>query len=308
MNAAANATVVASIAVALLAAGCGSDATRSGSGETIDVIASFYPLQYAIQRVGGDKVSVANLTPSGAEPHDLELTADDTARLQDADLVVYLSGFAAAVDDALDAVDAGNSFDVSDAARLDRTYTPIEEGEERAGEHGVDPHFWLDPTRLADVGDAIAAKLADIDPSGVDGYTANAHALRADLEALDAEYKTGLARCANTNVVTSHNAFGYLAERYGLTQVGIIGLTPENEPSPQDLADVTKFVQDHDVMTIYYETLVSPAIAETVAAETGAKTEVLDPIEGLSAHSQGSDYLEVMGANLANLRAGQDCT
>ncbi|MCU1366539.1 MAG: periplasmic solute binding protein, partial [Ilumatobacteraceae bacterium] len=110
------------------------------------------------------------------------------------------------------------------------------------------------------------------------------------------------------DIVTSHNAFGYLSQRYGLTQIGITGLTPEDEPTSKDLAAVTQFVEDHHVSTIYYESLVSPAIAETVAGETGARTEVLDPIEGLSDSSQGSDYLQIMRADLANLRTGQRCS
>jgi zinc transport system substrate-binding protein len=127
------------------------------------------------------------------------------------------------------------------------------------------------------------------------------------LAQLDSDYKAALGSCQNRDLVTSHNAFAYLADRYGMTQVGIAGLTPESEPTPADLAAVTQFVKAHDVKTIYYETLVSPAIAQTVARETGAKTEVLDPIEGLTDKSQGKDYLQVMRSNLANLKTGQPC-
>jgi len=294
---------------------CGSDAPSAGgrsggeAGRTIDVVASFYPLQYVVERVGGAHVSVENLTPSGAEPHELELTARDTAALSDADLVVYLRGFAPSVDDGVDDVADDHSVDVADAADLSLTYTPIEEGEQNTDEANTrDPHFWLDPTRLEAVATAVADRLGTIDPADAAEFTANAAALAADLQQLDGEYRTGLATCANTVIVTSHNAFGYLAQRYGMTQMGITGLTPEDEPSPGDLAAVTDFVNAHHVTTIYYETLVSPAIADTVAAETGAKTEVLDPIEGLSDTSQGADYFAVMRANLANLRVGQDCT
>ncbi len=155
----------------------------------------------------------------------------------------------------------------------------------------MDPHFWLDPTRLADVADQVAQRLGEDDPDGAERFSANAAALRRDLEALDGELAAGLKDCENRSIVTSHNAFGYLADRFGLTQVGITGLTPDEEPTPADLAAVTRFVEDHDVKTIYYETLVSPAVAKTVAAETGAAIAVLDPIEGLSDASDGSDYL-----------------
>ena len=151
---------------------------------------------------------------------------------------------------------------------------------------GIDPHFWLDPLRLADVGDAIAAELSALAPDEAATFTQNAAALRSELEALDAEFSAALADCANTDLVTSHQAFGYLAQRYGLTQVGISGLSPDEEPTPAQLAEVTDFVAANDVTTIYYETLVDPGIAETVAAETGASTAVLDPLEGLNADSR----------------------
>ena len=229
--------------------------------------------------------------------------------MSDADLIVYLGGFQPAVDDAVAEADGDAVFDTAAAADLDLTFTPIEEGEEHADEAGsVDPHFWLDPTRLAAVADAFAAKLSEIDPDNADDFATNL----ADLTdrprpAWTREFTTGLADCASTELVTSHNAFGYLARRYGLTQVGISGLTPEEEPSPADLAAVTEFVEDNDVRTIYFETLVSPDIADTVAAEAGVTTDVLDPIEGLNDDSQGRDYVEVMTANLANLRRGQSC-
>nr|MBA3800124.1 zinc ABC transporter substrate-binding protein [Geodermatophilaceae bacterium] len=164
-----------------------------------------------------------------------------------------------------------------------------------------------DPIRLADVADALAQRLGELDTDNADTFSDNAAELRTSLEELDVEFTDGLASCANTDLVTSHNAFGYLAEAYGFTQVGITGLTPEEEPSAADLAEVADFVEENDVRTIYYETLVSPAIADAVAAETGAQTALLDPLEGLTDESEGSDYLEVMRSNLENVRAGQPC-
>jgi zinc transport system substrate-binding protein len=327
------------VVAGLLLAACGSEGSsdESSAGTVADgdqalgVVASFYPLQFVVERIGGDRVSATNLTPAGAEPHDLELTPGDTAALQDADLVVYLSGFADALDDAVDVVGGDHAFDVAPDAQLDIQGSDDEHDDEHehaaesthsdsvhtaSSQHdeneahtgGVDPHFWLDPIRLADVADAVAARLGALDPDHAEEYTANSTTLRAELEALDGEFQTALANCASTDIVTSHTAFAYLAERYGLTQVGISGLSPEEEPSPERLAEVAEFVDEHDVSTIYYETLIDPAIAETIAAETGAVTAVLDPIEGLTDESAGSDYFQVMRSNLATLGTGQGCT
>ncbi len=302
----------AGLGLGLAACGSSSSGVTPGSGPFADgggplqVVASFYPLQYAAERVGGDGVEVANLTRPGVEPHDLELNPQAVAAVADADLVVYLGGFQPAVDDAV-ATEAGQrAFDVSSAARLD--LTRIDDHDEDPGGGPVtDPHFWLDPTRLADVGDALAEQLAAATPDLADTFEANAAALRRDLEALDAELAAGLASCASTDLVTSHEAFGYLAQRYGMSQVGITGLSPEAEPDAATLAEVADFVTEHEVATIYYETLVSPEVAETVAAETGARTAVLDPIEGIGDESAAQDYLGVMRANLAALQSGQPC-
>jgi zinc transport system substrate-binding protein len=267
----------------------------------LDVVASFYPLQFVVERVGGDAVAVSNLTPAGAEPHDVELTPKDVASVQDADLVVYLSGFSPAVDDAVADVGGDRALDVAAAAQLEELT-----GEDRDHE-GLDPHFWLDPTRLADVADVVAQRLGALDPASESEFLQRAAAVRGELEALDAGFEAGLATCESRDLVTSHAAFGYLAERYGLAQIGITGLSPHGEPSPATLAKVADFVQEHGVTTIYYETLVDPSIAETIAAETGSSTAVLDPIEGLTADSAGTDYLEVMRANLESLRAGLAC-
>jgi len=290
-------------------AGGGASGGDGGSGsDVLSIQAAFYPLQWITEQIGGDAVSVEGMTPPGAEPHDLELTPQDVAAVGEADLVVYLADFQPAVDDAVDQEAADTSFDAAEHTDLDLTYTPIEEGEEEADEAGAtDPHFWLDPMRLADVADALAERLGELDPDSADTFSDNAAELRTALEDLDSEFTEGLATCENTDLVTSHNAFGYLAEAYGFTQVGITGLTPEEEPSAADLAEVADFVEENDVRTIYYETLVSPAIADAVAAETGAQTALLDPLEGLTDESEGSDYLEVMRSNLESLRAGQPC-
>lgn len=291
---------LAAVAVIALVAGCSpptdsnSADSADGAGAAITVLASFYPLQYVTEQVLGDRGQVRNLTPSGGEPHELELTARDVGALADASLVVYLAGFQPAVDDALEAVDGDTeALDVSGAARLTREN---------------DPHFWLDPTRLADVADAVADRLAEVSPADADVFRSRAAAVRAELARLDRELAAGLATCTSRDLVTGHQAFGYLAERYRLTQVGVAGLTPEAEPDGGTLAELTEYVRSHSVRTIYYETLVSPDVARTLAGATGAATAVLDPIEGLSETSAAGDYLALMRANLATLRAGQPCS
>ncbi|MGN6695794.1 MAG: metal ABC transporter substrate-binding protein [Aquihabitans sp.] len=313
------------LAAALLGAatltGCGDEAGGSGTpDDPLQVVASFYPLQWMAERVGGDRVEVSSLTKPGAEPHDLELTPRDVGSIQDADAIAFLSEFQPGVDQAVGEAQ-GEVFDARDATEL----VPSDHGDEHAeeahdeGEEGhdhshdyevgtTDPHFWLDPTKMAEVATAFAGTLGEADPAHADDYAANAKALVGQLDDLDAEMEAGLADCQQKDLVTSHEAFGYLARRYGFEQVGITGLTPEADPSPKDLATVADFVEEHGVTTIYFETLTSPAVAETLAAEAGAKTAVLDPIEGLTDESKGSDYLEVMRADLETLRTGQDCT
>jgi len=292
-----------------LVAACGGGSTAADDGR-LQVAASFYPLQWATAQVAGDRAEVISLTPPGAEPHDLELGPRDVATVAEADLVVYLEGFQPAVDEAVEQEAADSSYDVAPTARLDRTVSTAEHeaDEHEAGDQdSTDPHFWLDPTRLADVADAVAARLGEVDAAHAEEYVDRAARLRSELEALDQEMRTGLGDCAATDLVTAHTAFGYLAERYGLTQVGITGLTPDEEPSPRDLAEVAAFMRENDVRTIYHETLVSPSVAETLAEETGATTAVLDPIEGLTDESAGADYLAVMGSNLQTLQQGQRC-
>lgn len=273
--------------------------TRSADSR-VHVVAAFYPLAYAAQQVGGDRVTVETLTKPGGEPHDLELLPRQILDIQDAALVVHLSHFQPAVDAAVAAHAAERSLDVAEAADL----LTLTEGHD----HGaVDPHFWLDPTRLAAVGEAIADRLAQSDPAGAAAYRANAAAFTAQLTTLDAEVETGLATCTNRDLVTGHSAFGYFAERYGFTQEPISGLSPDLEPRASDLAHVVEFVREHDVRTIYAETIASPLITQALARETGARIAVLDTVEGISDESAAADYPGVMRANLATLRLGQDC-
>jgi zinc transport system substrate-binding protein len=287
------------------AAAC--DNASAGDSGKVDVVAAFYPLEYVTKQVGGARVNVRNLVKPGAEPHDMELTPKQTAEIADADLSVYLSGFQPAVDEAIAEHATDKSLDAATVQPLADGFVPLEEGELHEDEKGKDPHVWLDPTRLAGIADAVATKLGEADAEHAAEYTERAKALRSTLIALDTEFRTGLANCRQKTIVVSHNAFGYLANRYGLTQLAITGLTPEEEPSPGRLAEVTKFAKANDVKTIFFETLVSDKIAKTLASEVGAKAEVLDPIEGLEEGSE-DDYVSVMRSNLKTLRGALACT
>ncbi|HET7303409.1 MAG TPA: metal ABC transporter substrate-binding protein [Segeticoccus sp.] len=295
-------------------AGCGRPAAADQGGR-LQVVTAFYPLQFATEQVGGEHVAASNLTQPGVEPHELELTPQDVAHVVDADLVVYERGFQPAVDRTVEHEAADHALDVAPSADLDLRVTPGigQDLPEGAFEHGPeagdrDPHFWLDPLRYRAVGRAIATRLAEVDPAHAEDYRAGARRFADRLDGLDHDFRTGLAHCASNRLVTSHSAFGYLAHRYGFTQVGINGLNPEAEPVPRALADVADYVRRHDVRTVYAETLASPATARAVAEETGAHLAVLDPLEGLTEDSAGDDYFQVMRANLRTLRQGQGCS
>jgi zinc transport system substrate-binding protein len=282
-------TVPVWLLVVLLLAGCGA---ASGAKGKTPVVAAFYPLAYAAEQVGGSKVNVHNLTPPGAEPHDIELTPGDVGRLQQADVVLYLShGFQPAVEQAVAAA-RGKRVDVLAGIGLRRGV-----GDE-VGKS--DPHVWLDPVLYARVIRRIGAAL---------GEPAGAKSLARSVLALDGEYRRGLANCARRDFVTSHAAFGYLAARYGLHQVPITGIDPESEPSPQRLQRLIALVRREHVTTVFFERLVSPRLADTVARDAGARTAVLDPIEGLTPAEQanGDTYLTLMRKNLHELRSALRC-
>jgi zinc transport system substrate-binding protein len=241
------------------------------------------------------------------EPHDLELTPSQVADIGQADLVVYLAGFQPAVDEAI-AENAGDAaFDLAEAVPLIEATAPDEHAEEEGEDHGgEDLHVWLDPTRMATFAGELAAEFGGRDPDHAAEYTANAEALGEELTALDTEYAEGLASCERREIVVSHAAFGYLADRYNLTQIAITGLSPEEEPSPQRLAEVIHEAEQTGATTIFFEVLVSPEVAEVIADQVGADTAVLDPVEGLAAGSD-EDYLSLMRNNLDALRAALAC-
>jgi zinc transport system substrate-binding protein len=289
------------LAVLSLAASC----DRAGTATTADgptVVASFYPVFEAAKQVGGDRVDVVNLTPAGAEPHDLELTTRDLETIDAAELVLYLgNGFQPGLQDALKRRSAPSV----DLLR-DLDLMPAQ------GEHAddPDPHVWLDPILMKGIVTRIEQAMSSVDPQGADTYRARAAAFAQELDGLNREFTDGLDRCATRVLVTSHAAFGYLAKRYGLRQEPIAGVSPESEPHPERLAELAEFVRREKVTTIFSETLVSPRVAEALAREAAVKTAVLDPLEGLPPEQieAGADYVDVMQRNLAALRAGLGCT
>lgn len=275
------------LALTLVASGC----SATVAAPRPHVVAAFYPFEWLTERVLGGAGSVENLTQPGAEPHDLELTARQVAALATADLVVYQHGFQPAVDAGIAQAAPARVVDLATVVPINRD----------------DPHTWLDPQLMETFAQAIADQLGQADPGRRDAYAANALALIAELRSLDADFKNGLADCRIREFVTTHAAFGYLASRYGLTQIGISGINPDLDPSPARIAEIHDEARRFKVTTVFSEVLASPALAEAIAGDLGLKSAVLDPIEGITPESRGTDYLSVMRANLAALKEANAC-
>jgi zinc transport system substrate-binding protein len=278
-------------AVLLLPAltGCGA---LADTGTGVQVAAGFYPLQYVAERVAGNQADVEVMTQPGGEPHDATLSVRETALVAEADVVVVAGGVQPAVDDAVaSAAEDGTVVDTSSPG-FETTNAPQIRPD--------DPHFWLDPLLMADLGDAVAEALADTDPQQADAYRDHA----ADL--LDQAYADGLADCERSTVVVSHDAFGYL-DRYGLEFAPISGLSPGAEPTPADLSRLQDLIRAEGITTVFSERLVSPRVAETLAEDVGVETAVLDPVEGLADETRDEDYLSLMRANLAALEKANGC-
>lgn len=268
---------------AVAVSGCGSGSSAGAPGKT-SVVAAFYPLSFAAEEIGGDGVDVTNMTPPGAEPHDVELSVRDVEKVRSADVVLYLgNGFQPSVERAVDGAE-GESIDLLDGLAVrDR-----------------DPHVWLDPVRYEEIVHRIGEALER--PAAAKGFSHR-------VERLDREFRRGLAHCERHEIVTSHEAFGYLAARYGLEQIAITGVSPESEPTPRTLERVIDEVRASGATTVFSEPLVSSRIADTVARETGTRTAVLNPLEGLTDDEldRGEDYFSVMRENLAALRRALGC-
>ncbi|KOV13978.1 ABC transporter substrate-binding protein [Streptomyces sp. XY431] len=298
---------------------CGSSGGAQGAEGKLNVVASFYPMEFLADRIGGEHVKVTDLTAAGVEPHDLELTAKQVGAVKKADAIVYLKGLQPTVDKAVAGSGSKHRIDATAAAPLEDHHLAEGHAEGDGHDHGGDgqsgdghdghdhdgaagdPHIWLDPTRYAAVARSVGDEFAKADPAHAEDYRKNTDELVGRLTALDQEFKDGLKDVRNRTFVTSHAAFGYLAGAYGLTQVAINGVDPESEPTPARLADVQKAAKENGVTTIFFETLVSPKLADTVAKDLGLRTAVLDPLEGVKDPAK-DDYLSVMRQNLANLR------
>jgi zinc transport system substrate-binding protein len=276
----------------LLVSACASGFADNGK---VHVVASAYPFAWLAAEVGGSDVDVTDLVPPGSEPHDLELSPKQAGLIQQAAVVVYLKDFQPAVDDALGSRTEG--FDLGTVV----TQQPLTEGDEQTTR---DPHIWLDPVRMEAAATALGERLASADPAHAVTYRSRAAALASRLQALDATFTRSLHGCARKDLVTSHSAFGYLAARYGLVQHGITGVSPDEEPTPAKVSQIARYARDHGVTTIFFESLVDPKVARTVAAEVGARTAVLDPIEGVHGDD---DYLTVQTRNAQALHDALGC-
>lgn len=272
----------------------------------VDVAAAFYPVAFAAQRVGGTRVDVTNLTPTGAEPHDLELNSDQLDELLGAKVAFVLgSGFQPAVEKAADRRDG---LTVSLLAKIVDARGKKVANEGESG--GLDPHVWLDPVLMSQLVGEVERGLASADPKGAATYERNARALQDRLAALDARYRARLTGCARDLLVTSHEAFGYLASRYGLQQQGVAGLSPDQEPDPARLGELAQLARDRGVTTVFTEGVVSPRIAETLARDAGGlNTEVLTPLESLTGKEQHehADYFTLMNGNLDKIAVALGC-
>ncbi|MCI3930579.1 metal ABC transporter substrate-binding protein [Streptomyces sp. AN091965] len=311
-------TAATALALATLSA-CGSDdpAATNNKGK-LDVVASFYPMQYLAEQIGGKHVEVTSLTEPGQEPHDLEISAKQRAQLEESDAALYLKGLQPNVDEAISQSAVKTKIDAATLTSLEKHGTEVgghaeehpEEGEEEGHEGhdhghdhgGKDPHIWLDPVRYGEVAEGVGKAFAKADPKHRATYEKNTEALVKKLKGLDTEFRNGLKDTKTKVFITTHAAFGYLAERYGLTEEAISGLDPEGEPSANRVRALQKMAKADGVTTVFYETLVSDKTAKTLADDTGLKTDVLDPIEGITEKSRGDDYVQVMRSNLKSLR------
>ncbi|MFB6842521.1 metal ABC transporter substrate-binding protein [Streptomyces sp. NPDC056361] len=295
--------------VSLSACAGTSDAADKGSDGKLDVVASFYPMQYLAEQIGGGHVAVNTLTKPGVEPHDLELKPRQIGELGDADVILYLKGVQPAVDEAIAQAGVKTTVDAATLTKLEEHGTGAghdhageEAGHDHGSEAGADPHIWLDPVKYAEVAKGVGSALEKADPAHAADYAKNTDALVKELGALDTEFETGLKNSATKTFITTHSAFGYLAERYGLEQEGITGIDPESEPSPARIKELQDIAKKDKVSTVFFETLASDKTAKTLAGDTGLTTDVLDPLEGITDKSKGDDYIEVMRSNLAALK------
>lgn len=302
------------IIILLMVSGCSNTASTknektSEESKKLQIVTTFYPMYYFTKEVAGSSANVELLIPNGAEPHDWEPTAKDMAKIQDADVFIYNSQyFELWTEKVLKSINDSNLKVVEAASGIKLMDALESEDEEEHGhsEHtsSKDPHVWLSPVLAQLEVNTIAKALEQADPKNKDQFQKNAEALNAELADLDHLYKETIDKAKKKEFVTQHAAFGYLAKQYGLTQIPIAGLSPDVEPTLGKLAELTELTKKKKVKIIYFEEMTSSKVAETLAKEIGAKTEVLNPLEGLTKkeQEQGLDYLDVMKNNLESLK------
>ena len=260
------------------------------------VITALYPLQFAAESVAGTSASVTRLASANAEPHDLELSPQQVAALREADLVVYIPGLMPTLDDAVAQLPAERVLDVSSVVDLRDDVSP-------------DPHVWLDPTALASIGTAVAQRLGTLNPVNASALTAGGARFAQQMDDLDQAWQTGTTDCARRDLFVTHDAYGYLADRYGLNEVSVLGRNPEQEPSAARLADVADLIRARGATTIFAEpaadSTASNPVADTLATATGITTATLDPLEIPPATG---DYTAAMRRNLAVVQLALGCT
>ncbi|MFH8343790.1 metal ABC transporter substrate-binding protein [Streptomyces sp. NPDC018045] len=318
------AVLVGASVLGMLALSACSDSAGGRSDGKLNVTASFYPMEFLAKEIGKDHVQVTDLTKPGTEPHDLELSPRQIADLGESDAIVYLKGVQPAVDKAVQQSGVEHTVDAASLTELKKHGAEVDGHDHTtgdngtghdAGEHGHeghdhghesddnDPHLWLDPVKLAQVAKGVGKTLADADPAHQADYARNTDDLVKKLTDLDKKFRDGLKNKKSDTFITTHAAFGYLAERYGLTEEAINGIDPESgDVSGSRMKELQKLAKDHHVNTVFFETLTSPAMARTLAKDLGVKTDVLDPIEGITEKSRGRNYVQVMESNLAALQ------
>lgn len=270
----------------------------------LQVAASFYPMYFFAQQIGGDKVQAYNITPAAAEPHDYEPTTQDIITINQSKMLILNRGKLEPWGDKIkDQLQGTNVLILTAGDGL---------ANEQLNENGQtiqDPHIWLDPILAKKEVVNIEQGFEKINPANKVYYQANVKKLENDLDQLNIEYKNGLSNCQKKDFVTSHAAFGYLAAQYGINQIAISGVSPDEEPSSRKLAEITDLVKKENIKVIFFESLVSPKLSQTIAQETGAKAMVLDPIEGIIQEdlNKGRNYLTIMKDNLAALQTALQC-
>jgi zinc transport system substrate-binding protein len=296
-------------------AACAQPAQNDRAAEqTLTVSTSFYPAAFLAQSVGGKHVRVVQLTPAGIEPHDFEPSARDIAGIEASAVFIYNGIGVDAWADRVHENIASKHIAVVRLSEHATLLTAVEDGHDEHEETGheeseFDPHIWLDPVQLSAAIPAVRDALSKASPAHAKDFEANAAKLQQELSSLTDEMRQGLSQCNHRTIVVSHNAFRYMAQRFNFESVAIAGLSPDQEPSPSQMADIVDTIRNKGITHVFFETLASPKIAQTIADEAGVETLVLNPIEGITQEEerQGEDYLSLMRKNLQNLRIAMAC-